>query len=594
LRRALFIWGSIGAACVYPLRAEVTGVEGPAQATWGNTVALTVTVRNAGDASAGHQRYDVALRRRAPEPSSWQCLRQIIFPASRATEAVRVTLALPGAPDKQGNLDGDFDIGLFPGGTDLRSEPLCPVHPVHIETRDARGRVGRAYVPRNYDLVGAQASPAETRAAWLDQTGIRHSRYELRWSDFEPEDGRWNESAFGPESPLGKLLLRERRYDKTVLLLFLGTVDWARPKGPDGRPLEGRQPAADPAKWAAFVDRVVGYYSQPPYLQQDWQVWNEASGTVDTGFWSGGSWENYVRTIHNPAADAIHRHYVDRNGNGKEDAGERCRVIYGGFPCSNWNDGSYARVLAIDGAGERTDILDAHYMQGLKWFCDEQKSGNVYDTWVASGKAQGCWQTEDGWEFAADPTWTPRFYFGDLHWALAHDWNRKDKYREYFFHYYAAQPNRGFFWGGDTPKWPNGYAIRTLMRSTRGDMAPVGCRRSIRQWDEGKPVADPIASCTPILAGGRLVLLFCQPTGAAAGTARFEIALRRGEEVRAVTRTSLVKGLERAVEFAAAGRALRFDLPWGAVEKNEAGMEDPRSPWAYLTVECVAPMRTWD
>jgi len=578
------------------LHANVIGLEGPAQARWGSKITIVALIENSGGVATRRQKLNVALRDRREPKSAWRAFSKIKVRTvcQGAKVAVGYSLTLPSAPDPSGNLDGDYDIALFAAGSNSSAKPVCPPHPIHLETRDARGRIHGVYVPRNYDLVAAQASPARTGPEWLIQTGIRHSRHEVVWSSFEPEEGKWNEQAFGPESPLGSLILQERIYDKTILPLFLGTAPWAYPTGPDGKKLKGNQPAADPTKWAAFVDRVVAYYCKAPYLQQDWQIWNEASGTVDTGFWSGGSWENYINKVHNPAAEAIHKHYVDLNGNGRQDPGERCRVVYGGFPCSNRKDASYAKVLEINGAGQLADILDAHYMQGLRWFQDEKMSGNVYDKWVATGRVQGCWQTEDGWEFSADPTWTPRFYFGDFHWALAHNWSHKDKYKDFFFHYYAAQPNLGFYWSGDAPKWPNGYAIRTLMRITRGDLAPVGHGRSLHMWNNDKPVDHPAELCKPILAGGRLVLHFSKPADTASGNAKFEIALKARDHVKAVTRTTVVKGVECAVRFATTRHTLRFELPWQAVEKSEAGMEDPKSPWAYITVECIRPIKTWN
>jgi len=113
-------------------------------------------------------------------------------------------------------------------------------------------------------------------------------------------------------------------------------------------------------------------------------------------------------------------------------------------------------------------------------------------------------------------------------------------------------------------------------------------------WNDDKPVDNPVELCKPILAGGRLVLLFSKPADAASGNARFEIALKTGDHVKAVTRTTVVKGVEREVRFTTTRHTLRFELPWQAVEKNEAGMEDPKSPWVYITVECIRPIKTWN
>lgn len=583
------------AAASAVVQADVTGVSGPAQATWGSTINVSVSVANPGEVATARQKFEIAMRQRAARPMPWQTLMPVeIRPIWQGAKVdVSFPVILPAAPDLLGNLDGDFDIAILDPAATEPSKPVCDTYPLHIETRDADGTIDGAFVPRNYDLLAANSSPARTSPDWLIQTGIRHAREDCTWGEFEPEEGKWDEKAFGPESRFGSLLLQHRKHDMTALPMIGGIPTWAQAKDAEGKPMGGWGPPADSAKWAAFVDKVVGYYSKAPYYQRDWQIWNEASGTVNTGFWTGGSWENYINQVHNPAARAIRSHHADYNGNGKEDLGERCRVVYGGFPCSNWNDASYAKVLETDGAGDLTDILDAHYMQGLKWFQDEKLSGNVYDKWIATGKAHGAWQTEDGHSFADDPTWIPTIYFADFSWALAHNWNHKDKYREYFFHYYAAEPNRGFYWSGDTPKWPNGYAISTLMRVTRGDLAPVGSKRTVKMVARGQVIDGASLLLKPILAGGRMVFLFARPIDTPEGSVTFEIPLRTGEHVKALTRTTLVRGVERAVRFETINKTLKFELPWIAVTKDEAGMDNPKSPWAYITIECTKPMTTW-
>jgi hypothetical protein len=461
---------------------------------------------------------------------------------------------------------------------------IAPVgrHALHIETRDSTGHIGGRYVPRNYDLFGAQAGPANMEPDWLVRNGIRHGRTDFPWGEFEPRPGRWDLEAF---RKFGEKLALAKRYDMTLLPMLCGAPAWAAADGKGGW-----KPARDVSNWTRFVDKIVGHYSRPPYLQQHWQVWNEAPAGP---FWPGDlPLEVYIEKVHNPAARAIRKHFVDRNGNGLMDDGERCLVVWGGWPASHWQGGQYRRALEIGGAGELTDILDGHYMQGLRWFEDTRWSGDVYSKWIRGGRAVGCWQTEMGHGFATNPVWLPQTFFQDLGWALAHDWNRKDRYRNYFFHYYAAQPRHGFYWDSDAPRWPNGYSIRTLMRVTRGDLTLPGPSRKILVEQGTASFADSMGHLTlrPLLAGGRLVFLFRPDESNADGKASVRITLKPGEEARSVTRVTLVQGVETAVRFSQHERALVFELPWKPSEFSAEKPDHPLSPTCYVVVACDKPM----
>jgi hypothetical protein len=569
---------------------KIQDLTGPPHGTWGEEIVLRYDIASSADAPAANAELLLVLRRRDGNGNGTEVL---LDRAGVGRSGLCTSVRLPKPPDRHGNADGDFDIDLRYLASDGRGAVTIASHPIHIETRDRWGRIDGRYVPRNYDLIAANSAPARTSPDWLVQTGIRHAREDCSWGEFESEDGKWSEKAFGPESRFGSLLLQHRKYDMTALPVILAIPPWAQARGPDGKPMGDGGPPADPERFAAFVDKVVGYYSKAPYSQQDWQIWNEASGTTNTGFWSGGSWENYVNTIHNPAARAIRKHYVDLNGNGKEDPGERCRVVYGGFPCSNWNDGSYVNVLDINGCGDLTDILDGHYMQGLRWF-EREWSGKVYQKWMATGKTQGCWLTEEGYDMAVQPLWTPLTYFQDLGWALNRNWNHKDKYRNYFFHYYAAQEKQGFYWSGPEPRWPNGHSIRTLMKVTRGDLSFPGAGRTIETENGTLTYSSSHQSYPPILCGGRLVMIFRPDREDADGVARVSVRLKPSEEVKAVRRTTLVKGIESPLEFRVAGGLLRFDVPWKKVALTEREIDDPLSPHCYITVECARPIESCD
>jgi hypothetical protein len=414
-------------------------------------------------------------------------------------------------------------------------------------------------------MFGANCAPVELNANWLTQTGIRHARIDCSWSKFEPREGEFDDAEFTEQGLLGRQILLAHQHDMTVLPILAGIPDWAQSSDKPN----GWSPPADPEKWAHFVDRVVGHFSKPPYNQKYWQVWNEAPAHP---FWPQNiSLEHYIEKVHNPAAKMVRKH------GGK--------VVWGGWPSTHWQDGQYAKALDMSGAGELTDILDAHYVQGLRWFERGNWSGNVYQRWLNGSKAIGCWQTEMGWTFAEHAHWLTRTYFQDISWALHHNWNHKDKYRNYFFHYYAAQPNRGFYWNGPDLKYPNGFTIRTLMHVTRGDLALVGKKRTIDAQGAAVNYNDGHLQLTPILAGGRLVML--PITSSDKQKARFSIALRSGEQVRNVKRVTCVKGDETDAPFTQTAEALHFEL-------NNQQINGPKSAGSYIIVTCDKPLTTWN
>ena len=590
---------ALAVLCVAAARNDqsprIHGIDGPPHATWGSTIRCRIRWVHAVGDEMPSGKLSWSLIRRSTQEALAEAPEGFDL-APRLTDSFcieDVSITLPAAPDPLGNLDGDFDIVFTydPGAGE--GVQLVPAHPVHIETRDHRGRAKGRYTPRNCDLFAANAAPVPTSADWLIQTGIRHAREDCSWSEFEPEDGRWNDEAFASEGRFGSLLIQARKYDMTALPMLSGIPEWAQTIDANGKSLGGWGPPAEADRWAAFVDRVVGHFSQPPYLQQYWQVWNEAPAHP---FWPQSvPLEDYVRKVHLPAARAIRRHYVDLNRNGKKDVGERCRVVWGGWPSTHWQNGLYAKALRINDCGALTDVLDAHYVQGLRWYERRAWSGDVYNTWVAKGSAIGCWQTEMGWSIAEPAAWLPRTFFQDIGWALAHNWNHKDKYRNYFFHYYAAQPSRGFYWNSPEPKWPNGYSIRTLMKLTRGDLALPGPGRLIRGENATAHYADSVGhlNLRPILAGGRLLFVFWPHTWDADGTARFEIALKPSESPKSVARVTHVKGTETAVPFDLRDGLLHFVVPWAKTAPTEEEIDRPLSPYCYIVVECSRLMTPW-
>ncbi len=198
-----------------------------------------------------------------------------------------------------------------------------------------------------------------------------------------------------------------------------------------------------------------------------------------------------------------------------------------------------------------------------------------------------------GWGLGTPPHWLPYTFFQDLGWALGHQWDRKDKYRDYFFHYYAAQGGHGFYWSSPEPKWPNGYSIRTLMQVTRGDLALPGAGRVIQAENGSASYSDVHNTVIPILAGGRLVFIFWPGSEAKPGVAHFKIKLKADEIVKRVQRISLVKGNTSSIDFTTSEGMLLFDLPWEPAKATEDQFDSPLSPFCYVVVRCEAPMTPW-
>ncbi len=363
MKRLFLVWILAIVACCAMAQADVVGVSGPPHATWGTTISITVSVANPGTVATARQKLDIAMRRgsanrsrtnnspteQAPRRSApWQTLSSIeIRPIWQGAKVdVEFPIVLPVAPDKLGNLDGNFEIALLEPAGSEPTKPVCPAYSVRIETRDALGMVNGVYVPRTNDL-----------------------------------------------------------------------------------------------------------------------------------------------------------------------------------------------------------------------------------------RAPGSAQTQR-------PTWDPVAYFAGLSGALSNKLIGKDKFREDFVQSAGA--------GNTVSTTSGGRSAGPLMRLTRGDLAPVGPKRVIRMWNDGNVIDSSTSECKPMLAGGRMIFIFTKPSDADSGTAKFEIPLRTGEYVKALTRTTWGTGVSRAVRYTTNNKTLSFDLPWVAGEKDAAGMDNTKSPWAYITVECISPIGTWE
>ena len=292
---------------------------------------------------------------------------------------------------------------------------------------------------------------------WPLETGIEHSRMDFSWEDIEPTEGSWDFDGSTNGHDYESIVIEANRHGGTVLPILDYTASWATDpnSSPAGITNDTLWHASPVSRWETFVDTTVGHFSQAPYYVQYWQIWNEP--TDEAGFWHDTN-EAFVDDVYLPAATIVQSHFVDYDGDGSQDPGEGCRVVFGGWPASNYTGGEFDTVLSYGGAGSATDVLDFHYLD-VSW-ADSTLSGWVFSEWYESGPASGIWATEHGHTYASDPYWVAVYNLGNLVWSLDHGWSRPDQYR--FFHYHYYSPSEwGYYWYGQIQM--AGQAVTTLL-----------------------------------------------------------------------------------------------------------------------------------
>lgn len=300
-------------------------------------------------------------------------------------------------------------------------------------------------------------------------------RQDLPWGDLQPEGpGKWNEPYL---ADWGKAVLEHRKFGAERMPVLLYTTGWAARKkawsftvagkrydvqawapGQDVNTRQatvtdlatgkvenskldaGRMPPERVGDWEAYVERVVSFLSRPPYNVRYFQIWNEANDVGLTGFWNG-TMDDYMETIHLPAAKIIRRH------GGK--------VVYGGYPC-NGSMEHYLGILDKHRAWDTLDVLDIHYFPLSAWQC-------LYDRVSRDKRRLAIWQTEVG--FVPTPIWVPNNYPRFFHWAISHDW-KPDRYKFFQFASWSPDDPKAYgyncnFYRGETLTF-HGKALMTL------------------------------------------------------------------------------------------------------------------------------------
>ena len=155
-----------------------------ARFVWGKPKAVSIRVENTGNQPVdGELRVVLSTDKEADPQDPIVVVRTLKLLPGGAQRRREMDLVLPAYLRWR---DGDYYLVAQLG--ESRSAA-----PVHVESRD----IEEEYVPRNYDLVGAQCSPAAMTPEWRRETLIRHCRWDVSWNSFEPEQGQWNQELRG-------------------------------------------------------------------------------------------------------------------------------------------------------------------------------------------------------------------------------------------------------------------------------------------------------------------------------------------------------------------------------------------------------------
>ncbi len=419
-----------------------------------------------------------------------------------------------------------------------------------------------AYSPNARDLFGANGTAV---ASWKVDTGLEHGRETFSWNDIEPADGQWDFDGTLGGKDYEQILLDAKSAGMTIVPMLGYTALWATDAAvsPAGVSNDFFWRAEDLSDWEDFVDQAVAHFSAAPYKQQYWQIWNEP--TDEAGFWSDTN-ENFIDMIYNRAADIIHSHYVDLNNNGVEDAGEECKVIFGGWPASNTTGGEYNSILSYNNAGQRTDIIDWHYLD-YSWSTDDG-AGSVFQNWVANGICEGAWITEHGNN--TDIYYVSNRYFSQIGWALNHNWDDPNKYRILHWHYNAPQ-QWGLFWSG--VKKPMGYSMETMM-DLLGDH-----RLSIFPSSEISLSVGEVHKRSAYWVGEDILFLLSGYAGSD-DHCDVSVELPAGAGVYEVSRVTALYGIETPVDYSVTGSTLSFAVPLNLAE-------DLYPDYNYIRIKCA-------
>lgn len=243
-----------------------------------------------------------------------------------------------------------------------------------------------------------------TSSTFLRGMGVSMVRLDISWRDTERIPGVYDWAA------TDRKILSLRQAGFQVLPMLAYAPVWNRRlAGSTG------SPPVDYEAWLRFVRAAVKRYGSSPWDLEYFQVWNEP--TQRASFWRGSHDEFFFR-IYIPAAKIIRA------------AGRK--VVFGGWPASDAIS-DFDRLLSSTGAIRYTDILDFHYS-------GESRYNLLYDKYIRTGLAQGIWQTEVG--YIVEPFGLLHVWLRNLQWCLAHQWQRADQYKIFWYPAWESQKPR--------------------------------------------------------------------------------------------------------------------------------------------------------
>ncbi|MGD9495768.1 MAG: hypothetical protein AB7Y46_05605 [Armatimonadota bacterium] len=234
--------------------------------------------------------------------------------------------------------------------------------------------------------------------------GLGWCRHDFSWAAIEPANDQFVWHRYD------RIVLEVHQLGLEILPVLGYTAPWAA--SIDG---DGFSPPRNLADWENFVDRVVARYSRSPFNLRYFQVWNEP--TRAAGFWHGASDRQFFETVYIPAARIVQ--------------GYDCRVVLGGWPCSNPIE-QLCELLDATEAWRWTDILDLHYTELSAWAV-------LHDRYLRTGRCRGIWQTEVG--FHPFPGYLPNCYLRALHFGLRSGWQFPDQYKLFWYAFWGAGPD---------------------------------------------------------------------------------------------------------------------------------------------------------
>lgn len=354
----------------------------------------------------------------------------------------------------------------------LRAQPASAVPSEHVK-----------------NFFGAVHLGAEYHA-YAKKIGISWGRQGAKWDKIEPENDRFEFEDYD------RLIKSADDHDIRILTVLNHSAPWASaaPEEADNRDKYAPKEKWIP-EWKQYVKTVVERYPEVEYFE----VWNEPN--IDWFLRSKDNYKIYVDRILKPAAKVIRNH-------GRKVVGLSFTTEW---PLDSWppkerprkfSENVESNIKAIEQwlnyheAWKYIDIASIHYTHG-----DVERKGNphadnmmkfydyLYREWIKPGKLEGIWNTEEGfagieagmqgfvgldyWEHPPLSQWVARYTIPVLHWAIRHNWEKRDQYKLFWYHMSEGNHPRDMLRAGkgrERKLSASSVALRTIIQElTAGD-----------------------------------------------------------------------------------------------------------------------------